>query len=57
MNDRRIPTPPRSCGALATGMIGVLLGFYLSALHLDAPSIGMVVGAGLAGAAVATRAR
>jgi MFS family permease len=54
VNDRRILYVTAFVRALATGMIGVLLGFYLSALHLDAPSIGMVVGAGLAGAAVAT---
>ena len=40
--------------ALATGMIGVLLGLYLARLGLDATRIGLVVGAGLAGAAVAT---
>jgi hypothetical protein len=38
----------------ATGMIGVLLGVYLPALGLDARMLGIVVGAGLAGAAVAT---
>src|SRR5262245_3954942 len=54
MSDRRILYVTAFVRALATGMIGVLLGFYLSALHLDAPSIGLVVGAGLAGAAVAT---
>lgn len=40
--------------AVSTGMIGVLLGVYLSELQLDAASIGIVVGAGLAGAACAT---
>lgn len=40
--------------SLATGMIGVLLGIYLSSLHLSADAIGLLVGMGLAGAAVAT---
>lgn len=40
--------------SVATGMIGVLLGIYLSALHLSADAIGLIVGMGLAGAAVAT---
>jgi MFS family permease len=40
--------------SLATGMIGVLLGIYLSQLHLGADGIGVIIGAGLGGAAVAT---
>jgi MFS family permease len=40
--------------SLATGMIGVLLGIYLSELHLGADSIGVIVGIGLGGAALAT---
>jgi MFS family permease len=40
--------------SLATGMIGVLLGMYLAALELTPSAIGIVVGAGLAGATVAT---
>ena len=40
--------------ALATGMIGVLLGIYLARVGLDPARIGLVVGAGLAGGAVAT---
>jgi MFS family permease len=40
--------------SLATGMIGVLLGIYLSELHLGADSIGVIVGVGLGGAALAT---
>jgi len=40
--------------SLATGMIGVLLGVHLAALELSPSTIGLVVGAGLAGAAVAT---
>jgi len=40
--------------ALATGMIGVLLGVHLAALELPATTVGLVVGLGLAGAALAT---
>jgi len=40
--------------SLATGMMGVLLGVHLAALHLTAATIGIVVAAGLAGATVAT---
>ncbi|HEU5137988.1 MAG TPA: MFS transporter [Steroidobacteraceae bacterium] len=40
--------------SLATGMIGVLLGLYLAELKLSPSAIGVVVGAGLAGAMVAT---
>ena len=40
--------------SLATGMMGVLLGIYLSGLALDANAIGVVIGAGLAGAAFGT---
>lgn len=40
--------------AVATGMIGVLLGFYLADAHLDERVIGVIVAAGLAGAAVGT---
>lgn len=40
--------------ALATGMIGVLLGVYLAELRLSPSAIGVVVGAGLAGATLAT---
>ncbi len=40
--------------SLATGMIGVLLGVHLAALELSPSTIGLVVGAGLAGATVAT---
>lgn len=38
--------------ALATGMIGVLVAIYLANRGLDASAIGMVVAAGLAGAAL-----
>lgn len=40
--------------SLATGMIGVLLGIYLSELHLGADAIGVIVAIGLGGAALAT---
>jgi MFS family permease len=40
--------------SLATGMIGVLLGLYLATLQLSASAIGVVIGAGLAGATLAT---
>jgi MFS family permease len=40
--------------SLATGLIGVLLGVYLAALELPAATVGLVVGLGLAGAALAT---
>jgi MFS family permease len=40
--------------ALATGLIGVLLGVYLARMGLDAGAIGWVVSAGLAGAASGT---
>src|SRR5687768_15250627 len=36
--------------SIATGMIGVLLGVYLAELTLSARIIGLIVGAGLAGA-------
>jgi len=40
--------------SLATGMIGVLLGIYLSELYLSTDAIGIIVGIGLGGAALAT---
>jgi MFS family permease len=40
--------------ALATGLIGVLLGLYLARRGFDAAAIGLVIGAGLSGAALAT---
>lgn len=39
--------------SLATGMVGVLIGIYLAKLGLDPAGIGLVVSAGLGGAAVA----
>jgi MFS family permease len=40
--------------ALATGLIGVLLGVYLGEIGLDARTIGVIVSVGLAGAAAGT---
>lgn len=42
--------------ALATGMVGVLLGLYLARLGFAAAPIGLIVAAGLGGAALATLA-
>jgi MFS family permease len=42
--------------ALATGMVGVLLGLYLARLAFGAAQIGLIVAAGLGGAAAATAA-
>jgi len=39
--------------SLATSLIGVLLGIYLAKLHFAPAEVGLVVGVGLAGAAVA----
>jgi MFS family permease len=40
--------------ALATGMMGVLLGIYLASRQLDTNAIGFIITLGLAGAALAT---
>src|SRR5881394_2736507 len=40
--------------SLATGLIGVQLGVHLAALDLPASTVGLVIGLGLAGAALAT---
>ena len=40
--------------AVATGLIGVLLGVYLGQIGLDAPTIGVLVSLGLGGAAAGT---
>lgn len=52
--DRRILYAAAFLRALATGLIGVLLGIYLAKLRFDAARIGAVVAVGLAGGAVAT---
>src|SRR5437867_8591925 len=56
VKDSRVLYATAFLRALATGMIGVLLGFYLAADRLDGTAMGAIVAAGLAGAAVATLA-
>jgi len=53
MSDRRLIYVAAFLRALATGMIGVLLGIYLARLAFGAAEIGWVISAGLAGAALA----
>lgn len=53
MRDRRILYTAAFLRSLATGMVGVLIGIHLGKLGLDPAAIGVVVGAGLGGAAVA----
>ncbi len=52
--DRRLLYATAFLRALATGFIGVLLGVYLVEVGLDAGTMGVVVSAGLAGAAAGT---
>src|SRR5437899_2451690 len=40
--------------SMTVGLVGVVLGIYLSEIGLSAAAIGIVIGSGLAGAAVAT---
>lgn len=54
MNDRNLIYAAAFVRALATGMMGVLLGIYLATLALDAHVIGVVIALGLAGAAAGT---
>jgi len=54
LTDRSLLYAAAFLRALATGLIGVLLGVYLATRGLDATAIGMVVSAGLAGAATAS---
>jgi MFS family permease len=54
VSDRRILLAATFLRALATGMIAVLLGIHLAALGFDPTRIGIVIGAGLFGGAVAT---
>ncbi len=49
--DRRILLASAFVRAFATGLVGVLLGLYLARRGLAAREIGIVIGAGLAGAA------
>jgi len=54
LGDRHLLFATAFLRALATGMVGVLLGIYLARLELGAREIGIVIGVGLAGAALAT---
>ena len=54
MTDRRILYAAAFVRALATGMVGVIAGLYLARLGLSPATSGLVIGGGLAGAAVAT---
>ena len=54
MNDRRLLNAAAFLRALATGLMGVLLGIYLDQLAFTAAEIGLVIGAGLSGAALST---
>jgi MFS family permease len=51
--DRRLLLAGALLRAFATGLIGVLLGLYLAQRGFDAGEIGVVIGAGLAGAVAA----
>ena len=51
LNVRRLLYAAAFLRAAATAMGGVLMGFHLAALRLDAAEIGAVVGAGLTGVA------
>jgi len=48
-SDRRILYTTAFLRALATGMMGVLLGIYLARMAFTAAQIGLVISAGLAG--------
>lgn len=54
MNDRRLIFAAAFLRALATGMVGVLAGLYLARLGFSPATSGLVIGGGLAGAALAT---
>ena len=54
VNDRSLLYFSTFSRALATGMMGVLLGIYLAKVGLDIASIGLIISTGLLGAAVAT---
>lgn len=54
MTDRRILYVTAFLRAVATGMIGVLTGIYLAKVGFSPAAIGVVIGAGLAGAATAS---
>jgi MFS family permease len=54
--DRRLLLVAVLVRSIATGMMGPLLGYYLAGLRFDERTVGLVVSAGLAGAAAATAA-
>jgi MFS family permease len=54
MTNRRILYAAAFIRAVATGMIGVLAGVYLAKIGLSASQIGLVIGAGLVGAAASS---
>jgi MFS family permease len=54
INDRSLLYFSTFARALATGMMGVLLGIYLAQVGLEVIRIGLVISAGLLGAATAT---
>src|SRR5262245_33219596 len=53
MSDRSVLYGSAFLRALATGMMGVLLGIHLAKLGIDEAGIGLVISAGLTGAALA----
>ena len=53
MRDRRLLYATALLRSLGTSLVGVLLGIYLAKLRFDPASVGLVVGGGLAGAALA----
>jgi MFS family permease len=56
VTDRRLVLAAAFLRALATGMVGVLIGLFLARRGFDAAEIGLVVAAGLAGGAIAALA-
>lgn len=52
--DRQILYATAFLRAVATGLMGVLLGLYLARLQFSAFAVGLVIGAGLTGAGVST---
>jgi MFS family permease len=56
LGDRRTLYAAAFLRSLATGMVGVLIGVHLAKLELDSAAIGAIVGAGLAGTALAALA-
>src|SRR3972149_265318 len=54
MSDRLILNAAAFLRALATGLMGVLLGIYFDKLAFTPTDIGLVIGSGLTGAALST---